>query len=111
LTAVHAERSPTHAAAHVGEGQTRDEEDAIIALSEALAGFRSPYPEVDVRRDLFGGSTHSALLEASAWAQMLMIGAPGVGSARRIHGVWINHALLRHARCPVAVAHVGAVRR
>lgn len=110
LTAVHVEGSPTHAAARLGEGRAEDKEDAIVALSEALEGFQSSYPEVDVSRDLVEGSTHDAL-EASAWAQMLVIGAPDAGPARRIHGAWINHALLRHARCPVAVAHSGEVRR
>jgi nucleotide-binding universal stress UspA family protein len=111
LTALHAWRSLTRATARVGEGRAGDQQDASIALSEALAGFRSSYPEVDVRRDLVEGSTHDALLQASAWAQMLVIGAPGAGPARRIHGTWINHALLRHALCPVAIAPVGEVRR
>ncbi|MGW2055227.1 universal stress protein [Streptomyces sp. NPDC001840] len=64
------------------------------------------YPDVAARRKLVQGSVHQALLDESASADLLVVGAerrhPVVGlPLGRVH-----HALLHHAACPVAIVPV-----
>ena len=77
-------------------GQIRAEADR--GLAAALAGWQEKYPSVPVRRDVVRGHPGRVLADYSARADLVVIGRhdhPGVGS--------IQHALLDHARGPVAV--------
>ncbi|MEW9510407.1 universal stress protein [Streptomyces bacillaris] len=73
------------------------------ALREALAPWREKYPEVQVTEHVQMGSAGQVLVEETAEAQLMVVGrrarqAPigtRIGSAA--------HAVLHHARCPVAV--------
>lgn len=79
----------------------RQEEERRLA--EALSGHRDQYPGVNVRPRLVRGRTRPALVEASADAQLLVVGARGHGGfAGRLLGS-VSQAVLHHARCPVAV--------
>ncbi|NJQ00157.1 universal stress protein [Streptomyces zingiberis] len=114
LIAVHAWRVPAGEAATAarGGGDGGDDGDTVAGrcriragrvLDEALGPARERYPAVPVERRAVEGSARRALLEASRDAGLLVVGA----HARRGHfglqlGL-VNHAVLHHAPCPVAV--------
>ncbi|WP_030953104.1 universal stress protein [Streptomyces sp. NRRL S-481] len=80
--------------------QRRRAEEALEAGLRALAG---ECPSVEVRRRLVEGHARTVLLDASAGAALLVVGArqpigpfgPQIGR--------VTHAVLHHAACPVAV--------
>ncbi|MEV5276987.1 universal stress protein [Streptomyces sp. NPDC052811] len=79
-----------------------DEEKAAAALDGALRVARDRHPEVRTRTVAVEGHTHRVLVERSAAADLLVIGA------RRNKGLGVQlsrtgHAVLQHAACPVAV--------
>jgi len=75
--------------------------EASQALGEALPDWRLKYPGVVVQQDVPRGHAGQVLVDYSARTDLVVIGrrgsgrGPGVGS--------IQHALLNHARGPVAV--------
>lgn len=106
LEAVRAWRSPApeHASPrNADDGMPAPEERASAGLAEALREAVREHPDVDVRRGLVEGPAHKALLEASAEADLIVVGA------LRRHGHFglqlgrVAHTLLHHAGCPVAV--------
>ncbi|QYX83428.1 universal stress protein [Streptomyces akebiae] len=72
-------------------------------LADALRGPAERYPDVPVTSEVVEGPVRRALLEASSGADLLVVGA------RRRHGHvglqlgLVNHAVLHHAPCPIAV--------
>jgi nucleotide-binding universal stress UspA family protein len=105
LNAVHAWRRP-------GDdlGGTDDEDTAGSAartaareLEEALDLFVQEYPKVEVHMAVPESRARTALIDASLSSELLVVGA------RRRHGTvgmqlgTVNHAVLHHAHCPVAV--------
>lgn len=113
LTVVRAWRSPVpepgSLPAESVPGNLRDtadttpEEQVSATLDAALREVVREYPEVDVSRDAAEGPAHRVLLEASADADLIVVGA------LRRHGHFglqlgsTAHALLHHSACPVAV--------
>ncbi|MGA5406490.1 universal stress protein [Streptomyces lavendulocolor] len=109
LTAVRAWRSPAHELTDHGAGDAADppgrvhEERAVDRLGDALRGLGREHPGVEIHRVPVEGPGHRVLLEASAEADLVVVGA------RRRHGHFglqigrVAHALLHHAQCPVAV--------
>lgn len=82
-----------------GAGQIERDFEDVIARSEKA------YPQVTVLRQVTAGSARSALLTAASGAQMLVVGARGLGG---VHGMLlgsVSHTLLQHAPCPVGVVH------
>ncbi|WP_372411336.1 universal stress protein [Streptomyces luteireticuli] len=85
-------------------GATLDaEERAGRELDDALRPEAERHPEVVVHAVTVEGAPRKALVEASADADLLVVGA-----VRRHHGLGlqlgrVSHAALHHARCPVAV--------
>ncbi|MFE3521030.1 universal stress protein [Streptomyces sp. NPDC059161] len=79
------------------------EEQASANLDDALRAVAREHPEVDVSRRAVEGPAHRVLLEASADADLIVVGA------QRRHGHFglqlgsVAHALLHHSACPVAV--------
>ena len=72
--------------------------EAARSLSAALVEWREKYPDVRVRQDVIRGHPARVLANYSARADLVVIGRhgdPGIGS--------VQHALLDHARGPVAV--------
>jgi nucleotide-binding universal stress UspA family protein len=72
--------------------------EAAGSLSATLDGWRKKYPDVRVRQDIIRGHPARVLANYSARADLVVIGRhgdPAIGS--------IQHALLDHARGPVAV--------
>lgn len=72
-------------------------------LADALRGPAERYPEVPVSSEVAEGPARHALLHAASDADLLVVGA------RRRHGHvglqlgLVNHAVLHHAPCPIAV--------
>jgi len=76
--------------------------EAARILSATLDKWREKYPDVRVRQDVIRSHPARVLANYSARADLVVIGrhgAPGIGS--------VQHALLDHARGPVAVVPSG----
>ncbi|MET8148578.1 universal stress protein [Actinoplanes sp. NPDC049668] len=72
-------------------------------LEEQLAPWRAKYPQVPVEVLLTHESAASALVKASAGAQLVVVGSHGRGG---ITGTLLGSAglqLLHHAECPVYI--------
>jgi nucleotide-binding universal stress UspA family protein len=78
---------------------------AQVWLSEALAGWRERYPDVEVHSGVVRKHPVDGLVEASAAQHLLVVGSRGR------HGVTsallgsVSQGVLHHASCPVAVVH------
>jgi nucleotide-binding universal stress UspA family protein len=71
-------------------------------LAASLAGWRQKYPDVPVRQDVAHGHPARVLADCSSRTDLVVIGkhgGPSIGS--------IRHALLNHARGPVAIVPSG----
>jgi nucleotide-binding universal stress UspA family protein len=85
------------------EASERERENTEWALDGVLLTVARDYPKVTVRREAAEGRARNALLDASARSDLLVVGA------RRRHGSVgmqlgpVNHAVLHHSVCPVAV--------
>ncbi|GHE49268.1 universal stress protein [Streptomyces capitiformicae] len=107
LTAVRAWRRPAH-------GHLEDQPLIVVAtgvheerasdrLTDAFREAVQEHPGVEVHRRPVEGLAHHVLLEASADADLIVIGA------LRRHGHFglqlgrVAHALLHHSQCPVAI--------
>ncbi|MFD5856855.1 universal stress protein [Streptomyces chartreusis] len=107
LTAVRAWRSPAREHAdHLlisDDAAGAYEEQASSRLTDALRESAREHPEVEVHRRPVEGPAHRVLLEASADADLIVVGA------LRRHGHFglqlgrAAHTLLHHSDCPVAV--------
>ncbi|MET8569519.1 universal stress protein [Streptomyces sp. NPDC004783] len=89
---------------------TRDERrlraNAEHVIDAALAGARDRYPDVPVRRLPLVGHVRRSLIDASADAQLMVVGARGRGGFPGLLLGSVGHALLHHARCPLVVVRV-----
>ncbi|MEV6020197.1 MULTISPECIES: universal stress protein [unclassified Streptomyces] len=107
VTAVRAWRNPSQEPVDhmllADDAARLREERASTGLDEALRDAAREHPQVEVRRETVEGPAHRALLDASARADLVVVGA------QRRHGHFglqlgrVAHALLHHAECPVAV--------
>lgn len=107
LRAVRAWRCPAHESTEhpllAGEPARLHEQQAAEVLEEALRTAAVEHPSVRVRRQTVEGPARKVLVEASATADLLVVGA------RRRHGHHglqlgrVAHAALHHSACPVAV--------
>ncbi|MEU3459331.1 universal stress protein [Streptomyces sp. NPDC006733] len=104
LEALHAWRCPAHEEAASVDAAHEHRRRAEEVIAEALRETSGLYPGVTVDRVPVEGSARAALLGAAATADLLVVGAqrrqPG---AIGLHLGLVNHALLHHAACPVAV--------
>ncbi|MGH3749116.1 MAG: universal stress protein [Micromonosporaceae bacterium] len=71
--------------------------------AELLAGWSEKYPDVVVTREVARGRARDTLIAASRDAQLLVVGARGVGGFRGLLFGSVSQAALHHADCPVAV--------
>jgi nucleotide-binding universal stress UspA family protein len=107
LQAVRAWRCPAHETTDhpllAGEPVRLQEQRAVEILESALSEAAADHPSVELRRGTVEGPAHRVLLDASADADLLVVGA------RRRHGHFglqlgrVAHAVLHHSACPVAV--------
>ena len=79
----------------------RMEED----FSRLLAPQEKTHPEVTVLRQVVFGPPRTALLAAASEAQMLVVGARGLGGLDGMSLGSVAATLVHHSPCPVAVVH------
>ena len=72
-------------------------------FADTLSALREKYPDVTVRRPRVRGRIHRAVIEASAHAQLVVVGTHGWGGLTAALPTGVGRAALRHADCPVAV--------
>lgn len=105
LTALHCWTEHRHTNLAVGArdvGAGVDAHDRI--LHEAIDPWTRKYPAVEVDGQLAAVRAAEALVEASARAALVVVGARGSGGFAGLHAGAVAQAVLHHARCPVAVA-------
>jgi len=74
---------------------------AEAALTRSLEPWRDKYPDVVAEHELSGGDPATVLVDATAHADLIVVGARRRGGGVRLGP--IAHTLLRHADCSVAV--------
>jgi nucleotide-binding universal stress UspA family protein len=72
-------------------------------LSEQLAGWREKYPDVELRQIVQHGSPGGVISEASAGAELVVVGSRGRGGFKTLLLGSVSHAVLHHAHCPVMI--------
>ncbi len=72
-------------------------------LDEALGGPAERYRDAQVSRNVIEGPARQTLLEAASGADLLVVGARRRQGHLGLQLGLINHAVLHHAPCPVAV--------
>ena len=80
-----------------------DAADEQEILAERLAGWAEKYPEVPVQGRVVRARAARALVEASAHAQLVVVGSRGRGGLAGTLLGSVSRAVLLHAHCPVAV--------
>ncbi|WP_328666977.1 universal stress protein [Streptomyces sp. NBC_00322] len=84
------------------------EDQELLLLSDALRAWREKYPEVAVQPDVRLLHPAMALVTASSGADLLVIGRRTEPRAPEGRLGPVAHAVLHHARCPVAIVpHAG----
>lgn len=83
--------------------ETHLREHAEHILDASLAGRQERYPSVTVVRRPVVGRVRHTLIDASADAQLLVVGARGRGGFTGLLLGSVSQAVLHHAQCPVAV--------
>lgn len=81
--------------------------DGQRVLAETLAALQKEYPDVRVHHRPAGSRIGSALVDASAEAQLVVVGAQKRGLARATRPRAADAVVLREAHCPVAVIGKG----
>jgi nucleotide-binding universal stress UspA family protein len=77
--------------------------DELAAVEDVLAGWRGKYPTVQVSTDVVVGHPGRTLVEASASAQLVVVGSRGRGGFRGLLLGSVSQQLLHHGRCAIAV--------
>lgn len=72
-------------------------------LAEAMESKRVLFPAIDVRTELVHGHPAQALIDASAGAELVVVGSHGRGGFAGMLLGSVSQAVLQHAACPVAV--------
>ncbi|MFF7313503.1 universal stress protein [Streptomyces sp. NPDC008137] len=107
LEAVRAWHFPAYEATDhapfVGEPARVHRQRAVEALETGLRAPAEEHPEVEARRRIVEGPAGAALLDASADAALLVVGARRPRGRFGLHIGRVTHAVLHHAACPVAV--------
>lgn len=109
LVAVHScHRFLPGFAGSVTDADGTDTDTMTRSLAEILNGWRDKYPAVTVRPDVVRGHPAQVLAEYSARADLVVIGRHGSGASPSIGSV--QHAMLNHARGPVAIVGSESLR-
>ncbi len=105
VAAVHAWRSPTPPAdtGQVDDARQVAQREAEAWMDEALRDATAKHPEVRVRREVVEGHARESLLDAARSAELLVVGARRRSGAFGLQLGLVNHAMLHHSPCPVAV--------
>ncbi|MFI9749524.1 universal stress protein [Streptomyces collinus] len=107
LEAVRAWRCPAHESTDhpllTGEPAHLHEQRAAETMEAALNEVAAEYPSVEVHRRTAEGSPRKVLLEASATADLLVVGAQRQQQTFGLQLGRVAHTVLHHSACPVAV--------
>ncbi|MFG2193628.1 universal stress protein [Streptomyces sp. NPDC048639] len=104
LHAVRAWRCPVFESEDGARDSAREHrERASMFLSKTLNRAMPDGHGVQVRRQAVEGPAHRILLESTADADLLVVGAPRRNGRQGLQLGRVNHALLHHSACPVAV--------
>ncbi|MEV0220404.1 universal stress protein [Streptomyces sp. NPDC050704] len=107
LEAVRAWRCPAHETTDhpllAGEPAHLHEQRATQILEAALRDAAADHPSVELRRRVVEGPARTVLLDASAEADLLVVGAQRRQGHFGLQLGRVAHAALHHAACPVAV--------
>lgn len=107
LHAVRAWRRPAHEPTDhplpAGEPAHYHEQHAAELLETALRDAAAEHPSVKVRRRTVEGAAGNVLVEASAGADLLVVGAHRRRGHFGLQFGRVAHMVLHHAACPVAV--------
>jgi nucleotide-binding universal stress UspA family protein len=79
--------------------------DEAAMLEETMRPFRERYPHVPVTQLTAETSPSRALVEAAAGARMLVLGSRGRGPLKGLLLGSVGQWAVRHAPCPVLIAH------
>lgn len=104
LVAVHAWRlshEDSRLVPYIDLDVVRDEEERLLA--EQTAGWSEKYTDVTLSREVVQGRSAHVLLEHSAGARLLVVGARGRGGVAGLLLGSTSQALIHRAACPVAV--------
>jgi nucleotide-binding universal stress UspA family protein len=107
LEAVRAWRCPAHETTDhpllAGEPAHYHERRATETLEAALGDAVADHPSVELHRRVVEGAAHKVLLDASADAGLLVVGADRRHGHIGLQLGRVAHAVLHHSACPVAV--------
>ncbi|MEW1750622.1 universal stress protein [Streptomyces angustmyceticus] len=107
LEAVRAWRCPAHETTDhpllAGDPERYHQERASAVLDESLKEMVGEYPAVRLRRATVEGPAHKVLVQRSAAADLLVLGARRRDSRLGLQLGRVAHTALHHAECPVAV--------
>jgi len=73
--------------------------------AEALTPWREKYPDIKIEETVVCGHPVDVICEASATADLVVLGSRGLGRFGAAVLGSVSHGVLHHARCPVAVVH------
>ncbi|WJV44747.1 universal stress protein [Streptomyces flavofungini] len=110
LRAVHAWRCPAHQAPEPPRAADATDFHQLRAetrLDVVLRDVEQQHAAVTVRRDAVEGLARAALLDASTTADLLVVGARRRKGHIGMQLGPVNHAVLHHSACPVAVVPHG----
>ena len=79
------------------------EDEEIRLTSEAMSGWRQDFPDVAVTDEALHGSAERLIVEATATADLLVVGSRGRGGFSGLLLGSVSQAALHHSHCPVAV--------
>ncbi len=107
LRALHAWRRPERAlpndAGPSDESSPPEAHAAARTLKGSLDPFIQEHPKVTVSERVPEGWARDALLEASADSDLMVVGAPHRDGMAGMQLGRVNHAVLHHCACPIAV--------
>ncbi|MEU1473915.1 universal stress protein [Streptomyces sp. NPDC005760] len=107
LDVVRAWRCPAHETADhpllAGDPAHQHEEQASALLDTLLHDATADHPGVRVRRTTVEGPARKVLLNRSAAADLLVVGAQHRHGQHGLQLGRVGHTLLHHAQCPVAI--------
>ncbi|MEU6665919.1 universal stress protein [Streptomyces sp. NPDC046727] len=105
LDAVRAWRRPAHEASgdRARAGEPAADARASALLDASLGSLSAEYPRVDARRSALEGPASKVLLNRSAAADLVVIGAHHRTGHFGLQLGRVGHTLLHHAQCPVAI--------
>lgn len=86
-----------------GDASDPERQQATRTLDEAVLTLAQKYPDVTLQRETAEGRARDFLLDASAKSDLLVVGARRRSSSVGMQLGSVNHAVLHHSACPVAI--------